>query len=796
MEVKSIVPEDKFSNGSSWELKETQRDKIEQFKSKLFKQERERGRKILKQIRTSQDRDSFLLKTTRAIQEELQLSRVCIYRFDPQSEGQKGQVVAESLDGGWTPALDEILPCLSFGATNAAEYQSLEFVAIEDVEAAKLSAYQKQLLQTFQVQASLALPILVNDTYSNEDSTSELDQVWGLLVVQQCEQPRRWLEEEINLLSIIGAELTRRLQLDQPPHLLSQQKDILTTINQQMQIKMQDLVDKVRRLLKVERVLAYGFNPDWSGKVLAESVESNWQKAVGAFEQDYFLKGEQDQPYYIVNDIYAQDFAPCLIEALEKLQAKAYILVPIVHNSQLLGLLAAYQNSGPRNWQQSEVNLMLKLAPQLNFPLQQTAFVRQTEFRTKQLEAAFQREKDLKKMSARMRSAKDKQRAFQIATQEGRKILGVDRLAIYRFHSDWSGEFISESVAAGWSSLMKNIPIVQDTYLQENLGGRYQFGECFAVDDIYNVGHQSCHLELLEQFEARAYAIAPILLADQKLWGLVGAYQNGGVRKWQEEELEALREIATQLAIALQRIDYVEKLESRAGQEQALFKIVERIRQSLNLNEIFQTTTLEVRQLLKCDRVAIYRFHPDWSGEFIADSHGAEWVSLLEEQRLRPEIVENVNDCSVRNLASSTGIVGSQSAPLTDTYLQQTKGRNFSQTIPYRVCNDVYNSGFSDCYIRALEAYQAKAYIIIAIYQGQQLWGLLAAYQNSDSRNWKQSEVKLLNSIGSQLAVGVQQAEYAQKIETQSQQERAISTIVERIRQSLNLNEIFQTTTL
>jgi methyl-accepting chemotaxis protein PixJ len=35
---------------------------------------------------------------------------------------------------------------------------------------------------------------------------------------------------------------------------------------------------------------------------------------------------------------------------------------------------------------------------------------------------------------------------------------------------------------------------------------------------------------------------------------------------------------------------------------------------------------------------------------------------------------------------------------------------------------------------------EAKAYVIVGIYQGENLWGLLAAYQNSRPRNWEPEE--------------------------------------------------------
>ncbi|MEG3883795.1 GAF domain-containing protein, partial [Microcoleus sp. herbarium19] len=48
--------------------------------------------------------------------------------------------------------------------------------------------------------------------------------------------------------------------------------------------------------------------------------------------------------------------------------------------------------------------------------------------------------------------------------------------------------------------------------------------------------------------------------------------------------------------------------------------ITERIRQSLELEEILTSTVAEVRSFLKTDRIMIYRFSADSSGEVVAES--------------------------------------------------------------------------------------------------------------------------------------------------------------------------------
>ncbi|MEH2067359.1 MAG: ATP-binding protein [Nostoc sp.] len=216
-----------------------------------------------------------------------------------------------------------------------------------------------------------------------------------------------------------------------------------------------------------------------------------------------------------------------------------------------------------------------------------------------------------------------------------------------------------------------------------------------------------------------------------------------------------------------QSVELLQTEALKAAESQKIVAItVEKIRQSLDLEYIFQTTTQEIRQLLNSDRVILYRFNPDWSGTFVAESLAQGWLPLIQQQVHQPELVENVSECSLKNLSIP---------PIVDTYLQDTQGGRFSKNETYRVCHDVYSANFSKCYLKILEQCQARAYVITAIYQSQQLWGLLAVYQNDGPREWQANEVYILTQIASQLGVALQQAELLKQ--TQSQKEELAATL-------------------
>ena len=177
-----------------------------------------------------------------------------------------------------------------------------------------------------------------------------------------------------------------------------------------------------------------------------------------------------------------------------------------------------------------------------------------------QLQQNLARERTLAQLSERMRQTLDLETIFRTTTEEVRTILECDRVALYRFNPDWSGKFVFESVAPEWLPLVGVEPsVIEDTYLQETAGGRYSEHQSFAVHDIYQMGFQECHIQLLEQFQARALCVSPVFQG-KKLWGLLAAYQNAP-RQWREEEVQLLAQVGDRLGVAIQQAELVLQLQ-------------------------------------------------------------------------------------------------------------------------------------------------------------------------------------------------------------------------------------------
>lgn len=248
---------------------------------------------------------------------------------------------------------------------------------------------------------------------------------------------------------------------------------------------------------------------------------------------------------------------------------RANLIVPVLKGSELWGLLCVHQYNNPRRWQLAEIEFVRKIAGYFAVALQQTEQLEQNQSQIALLaqvaaqERALARQKALVKITNRIRQSLNWEIICQTATEEVRQLLETDRVTIYRFNPDWSGDFLFESVVDGWKPLVGVFPTIADSHLMENQGGRYAANETFAIPDIYRAGHADCHVALLEELQARAYAIAPIFEGDH-LWGLLATFQNSGPRQWRADEVELLAQIGEQLGIALQQAKYVRQIQTQS----------------------------------------------------------------------------------------------------------------------------------------------------------------------------------------------------------------------------------------
>ena len=200
----------------------------------------------------------------------------------------------------------------------------------------------------------------------------------------------------IGLVTLKGLLQIENLKLRSQQQQQTKQVELLTAIakNIQASYDLQTILDttvqEIRQFLKTDRVIAYRFEPDWSGIVLAESVEHICNSLLGKVITDPHFGEAMVEPYkngriQVTDNIYL-GLTECHTKFLEQLQVKAVIVVPIMVGDQLWGLLAAHECLSTRYWKKSSVAILQQLAIHIGVAIQQATTMAQLRELNRELE--------------------------------------------------------------------------------------------------------------------------------------------------------------------------------------------------------------------------------------------------------------------------------------------------------------------------------------------------------------------------------------------------------------------------
>ncbi len=174
--------------------------------------------------------------------------------------------------------------------------------------------------------------------------------------------------------------------------------------------------------------------------------------------------------------------------------------------------------------------------------------------------------------------------------------------------------------------------------------------------------------------------------------------------------------------------------------ETLLRQITQHMRETLDLQTIFDTACQEIRQFIHSDRVGIFKFYAESGfddGEFVAESVKEGLSSVLAIQ---------IHDhCFGADYAQ-----------------RYTEGH-------FQVINDVLQSDLQDCHKAILSQFEIRANLVIPLLCGENLWGLLCIHTCAAPRIWQPDEIDLIQQIAGQLAIAIQQADLFEQLQKEKQ---------------------------
>lgn len=185
-----------------------------------------------------------------------------------------------------------------------------------------------------------------------------------------------------------------------------------------------------------------------------------------------------------------------------------------------------------------------------------------------------------------------------------RQLLSVDGAVLYRFQTEEEAIAAIESTSSERTSILFD-PVDQAT--ARRLTEIFQQLSLFIIDGDYLA---NCPAEigcLMEQHQAKA-ALITVIQWEGDLIGIICAYQVDDIRHWKTFEAEALQQLSTEVAIALQQAalyqeakqlnakvqEHTLELKRSLDFESMLRRITDKVRDSLDENHILQAAVEEL----------------------------------------------------------------------------------------------------------------------------------------------------------------------------------------------------------
>ncbi len=173
-----------------------------------------------------------------------------------------------------------------------------------------------------------------------------------------------------------------------------------------------------------------------------------------------------------------------------------------------------------------------------------------------ELKAQSLRSQLLAEISLKIRQSLQTDEILQTTVTEIQKLLQADRVLVFRLWNDGSGVVVQESVVLGVMSILGEK--IHDRCFIDELQEPYKHGKISTIPNVFTADISPPHRELLEGFNVKSNLVVPILQRE-KLWGLLIAHQCDRIRTWNSMETELLRQLATQIGIALSQAQLLEQ---------------------------------------------------------------------------------------------------------------------------------------------------------------------------------------------------------------------------------------------
>ncbi|MEW6495416.1 MAG: GAF domain-containing protein [Cyanobacteriota bacterium] len=228
------------------------------------------------------------------------------------------------------------------------------------------------------------------------------------------------------------------------------------------------------------------------------------------------------------------------------------------------------------------------------------------------------------------------------------------------------------------------------------------------------------------------------------------------------------------------------------NQETLLHRMTNRIRQSLELQEILSATVAEIRSFLHTDRVKVYRFQPDGAGQVIAESVDQNRLpSLVGLHFPAGDIPPHAREMFVKARARSIIDIPTQRLTLNRVDYPETTGDLTIEQVQNLAIEDILQRPVDPCHVEYLTAMGVQSSLVVPILHQHNLWGLLASH-DSQPKAFSPEQLQIIQILADQVAIAISQSHLLYQARERARQETLINQISTLLHSPLKIQEILQ----
>lgn len=377
------------------------------------------------------------------------------------------------------------------------------------------------------------------------------------IFLEQCDRTRTWTEDEVELVRTVSQELAIALEQAELVAKLQAQAEreaLLNRITAAIRASLEPreilhtTVEELGKTLNVAHCFI-GLANLTSEKIIIESeyCAPGIEPIAGRVIDQRFLQElceiEKSGSYFSTSNVLKDEKGRQLQEVMNLPSAvSSVICMPIFTNKRLIAVIGVSQINSYRRWKEEELSFIRGVADQVAVAIEQAQLLEQTRNQA-------EREAFLNQIFITLSDSLEQSEILnKVVDQVGQK-LSTDRCIISLYEQEtgrWLGiqsEYIAKESRHLIGNNRKNLDSNQLLHwLNNNL-------RPFVLNDIADYPFSEGK-DVLTSMGVRSLLIVPIVFFG-KLFGSIGLYQYQDLRKWLEAEIDLMRTIATQAAVAI-----------------------------------------------------------------------------------------------------------------------------------------------------------------------------------------------------------------------------------------------------